>query len=89
MPAICLNSSPERWCEPPRPPEAKVSLPGLALAAVMMSFTDLKGESGRTIRISGPFSIRQIGVSLAGSKLSFSNMLGLTASGAKLPMPIV
>ena len=31
-PAIFLNSSPERWIDVPTPEEAKLSLPGLALA---------------------------------------------------------
>jgi hypothetical protein len=52
--------------------------------------TDLKGESGRTISTSGPRSSSTMGTrSVAGSKGIFLNSVGLTDSGAKLPMPMV
>ena len=59
-----LNSSPERCVDVPVPDEAKVILPGFALAWAMNSVTDLAGEEfGTTMRL----GYRQISVTGAKS----------------------
>ena len=52
MPAMRLNSSPDRWVDVPVPEEAKVILPRFALAWAMNSATDFAGEEfGTTMRL--------------------------------------
>src|SRR5215471_20111958 len=48
MPVIILSNSPDRCGDVPTPPEAKLILPGLALAWAMNSATLLAGTAGCT-----------------------------------------
>ena len=45
-PVIILNRSPERWSPVPTPDDAKLILPGLALAYAMSSGTVFGGSDG-------------------------------------------
>ena len=53
IPAVSLKSSPERCCVVRTPGVANVSLPGLALAALIRSRSVLIGDSAGTIRMNG------------------------------------
>ena len=55
-PVIAMNSSPERWMVVPLPADAKLTLPGLALAYSMNSATVLAGTEGCTSMTFGPFA---------------------------------
>ena len=46
MPAASLNSSPARCGEEPLPPEAKLSVPGLALASAISDWRSVAGTEG-------------------------------------------
>ena len=48
MPAIDMNSSPNRCCPPPPPEEAQSSLPGWGRASAMSSLTDFTPSDGCT-----------------------------------------
>ena len=61
MPAACLNISPVRWIRPPTPEEAKVSLPGFALARATKSCTDFAGEDAGTTKAIVPSAMRATG----------------------------
>ena len=51
MPAICMNSAPERCDAEPTPDEPKLSLPGLALAWAISSAVLRTGSAGLTTRM--------------------------------------
>ena len=61
MPVVILNSSPPIWDVLPVPPDAKLILPGLALAQAMNSGTVFAGTSLFTIMTSGRMLIIAIG----------------------------
>ncbi len=61
MPAACLNISPVRWIRLPTPEEAKVSLPGLALASATKSRTEFAGEDCGTTKAIVPSAMRATG----------------------------
>jgi hypothetical protein len=52
MSAVCRNSSPVKCWVAPKPGLANDSLPGLALAAAISSYTLFTGKSGRVTIIS-------------------------------------
>ena len=60
-PVIILNISAARCDEPPVPLEAKLSVPGLALANWTSSLIDFTGTAGWTTTTSGADAIRLIG----------------------------
>ena len=58
---IALNSSPERWIEVPLPDDAKLTVPGLALANSISSFTVLYGREGCDTSRFGTMATREMG----------------------------
>ena len=67
--AMVLKSSPARWLTVPVPDDAKLSLPGCALASAINSLTDFAGTAGCTRTISGTIAVCTTGEkSRTGSK---------------------
>ena len=61
VPVMNLNNSPPTWPGEPLLDDALVSLPGLALAFSINSFTDLMSDFGDTASIRCPCTISAIG----------------------------
>ena len=61
VPVMNLNNSPPTWPGEPLLDDALVSLPGLALALSINSFTDLMSDFGDTASIKCPCTISAIG----------------------------
>ncbi|MNC88198.1 hypothetical protein D3C83_39900 [compost metagenome] len=61
IPAMDLNSSPDRCVPDPLPPDAKLICPGLDFASATSSFTDFAGTAGLTIRTYGADATRVTG----------------------------
>ena len=64
--AVSLNSSPARCGRPPTPAEAKLSLPGCALASATSSAMFLAGTLLATTSISGTFATSVTGAQILG-----------------------
>ena len=90
VPVSTLNSSPARWPALPLLPEPNASLPGLALAYAMNSFTLLTGDDALTTSTLGVTAISVIGAkSFTASYGIVVYRLGLTACVDSAPIRIV
>ncbi len=77
-PVICLNISADMCSDVPLPDEPALSLPGLALASAMNSWTELTPSAGGTTMMLGWITSMVIGLkSLIGSNGMLRYSVGL------------